>query len=337
MHVEGLYVPLLTPLSPDGAVDTDAVRGHVERLLAAGIDGVVALGTTGEFADLTADERAAVVAATVDAVGGRVPVLAGAGGVGTAEARAHARAAADAGADGVLVLPPLYWKLGPDGLVRHFAGVAEATGLPLLLYDFPALSGTPLTPPVVAQVAAAVPRIAGIKLSGPELRVVHGALTGAKAADPRFSVMVGAADLALPALLAGADGMIAAIANVDPTPLIGLRAAVRAGDLETAVRHHARVLALLSVPALSSPPILALKAAARACGSPLEPVVRTIPDDADGVIARATELALRAGRGGAGDDDAVASGVLRRVQGVVGSSHGGITGAPVAGEDRDAD
>jgi len=291
MRIAGLYVPLLTPLRADGSVATEAIDGHVGRLLAAGVDGVVALGTTGEFADLTGSERATVVAATVDAVAHRVPVLAGVGGIGTAEACAHARAAADAGADGLLALPPLYWKLGEDGLVRHFLAVATATDLPTLLYDYPALAGTALLPALVRRIAEEAPDVVGIKLSGPELRAVHGVLSGAKTRDPGFSVMVGAADLAFPALVAGADGMIAALGNVAPEPLAALHAAVRDGELDQAARHHARILALLEIPALSTPPILALKAAARAAGSPLEPVVRTPPDDADAVIRRATDRA----------------------------------------------
>lgn len=291
VRIGGFCVPLLTPLATDGALATDAIKGHVERLLAAGVDGVVALGTTGEFADLTGPERRAVVAATVAAVGHRVTVLAGVGGTGTAEACDHARAAAEAGADGLLALPPLYWKLGEGGLVRHFAAVAAATELPVLLYDFPALAGTALSPSLVARVVDEVPGVAGIKLSGPELRTVHAILADVKRRDPGFSVMVGAADLALPALMAGADGMIAALGNVAPEPLAALRAAVREGDLDKAARHHARILELLAIPAQSSPPILALKAAAAACGSPLQPVVRTAPDDPEAAIARATDLA----------------------------------------------
>lgn len=287
----GLYVPLLTPLTADGSLDPGAVAPHVERLLAGGADGIVALGTTGEFADLTADERAEVVASVVAAVAGRVPVLVGVGAVGTTGACAHARAAAGAGADGVLALPPLYWKLGEGGIVRHFAAVAASTALPVLLYDFPSLSGSPLSPVLVERVAREVPGVAGIKLSGPELRTVHGVLARVKAFQPDFSVMVGAAELAFPALAAGADGMIAAIANVDPQPLAGLLAAVAAGRFDEAARLHARVLDLLAIPAQSAPPVLALKAGARVWGSPLETVVRTPPDDPDAAVVRATQRA----------------------------------------------
>lgn len=291
--MRGLYVPLLTPLHADGTLDTGAVAGHVDRLLAGGVDGVVALGTTGEFADLTGSERSAVASATVAAVAGRVPVLVGVGAVGTTEACEHARAAADAGAAGLLALPPLYWKLGEGGVVRHFDAVASATDLPVLLYDFPALSGTPLTAALVDRIAREVPGIAGIKLSGPELRTVHGVIAAARARDGNFDVVVGAAELAFPALVAGADGMIAAIANVAPEPLAALYAAVATGALDEAGRHHARILELLAIPAQSSPPVLALKAAAREWGSPLQSVVRTPPDDPRGAVERARQCAGR--------------------------------------------
>lgn len=292
MRIRGVYVPLLTPMRARGDLALDAVAPCVERLVAAGVDGLVALGTTGEFADLTGSERAAVTGSVVEAAGGRVPVLAGVGAVGTAEACEHARAASAAGADGLLALPPLYWKLGDDALVAHFSRVAGASDVPLVLYDFPSLSGTPLLPPLVERVVAEVPGVAGVKLSGSELRVAHGILARVKRRRPDFAVMMGAVDLVLPALVAGADGTIAAVANVAPRLLVDLVAAFEAGDLETASTLHRRVLELLAVPRLSVPPVLALKAAAAACGAAIEPVVRTPPAGARDAIEQAGALAV---------------------------------------------
>jgi dihydrodipicolinate synthase/N-acetylneuraminate lyase len=291
VDVRGLYVALLTPLHPDGSLDLDGIAGHVERMLAGGVDGFVALGTTGEFADLTPPERRAVTEATLDAVAGRARVYVGVGAVGTAEACEHARSAADAGADGLLSLPPLYWKLPEDGLLAHFEQVAAATDLPLLLYDFPSLAGTALTPRLVDRVAREIPQVVGIKLSGPELRTAHAVLDLTKSHRSDFSVMLGAAELILPAMLAGADGTIAAIPNVDPRPVAGLLKAVAADDLGAAARHHRRILDLLAITALAAPPVLALKAAAQALGSPVEPHVRTAPPNPDDVVARARRLA----------------------------------------------
>ncbi|CAN5348871.1 dihydrodipicolinate synthase family protein [soil metagenome] len=289
-RIAGLYVPLLTPMRAEGAVDTAAVAPHVERLLAGDVDGFVSLGTTGEFADLTGRERERVLAATLDAVGGRRPVLAGVGAVGTAEACEHARAAERAGADAVLSLPPLYWKLDDAGLFRHFATVASATALPLVLYDFPSLAGVGLSPALVERLARSLPQVVGIKASGDRLATVHGLLARVKPVRPGFRVLVGSAGFALPAMLAGADGVIAALANVAPRPLAGIIAAVAAGDLDVAARHHRHVLRLAAVERLGSPTVLGLKAAAAACGAPLEPSVRTPPADPEGVVARAGKL-----------------------------------------------
>jgi 4-hydroxy-tetrahydrodipicolinate synthase len=290
VHLGGVFVPLLTPMRGDGQVDVGRLPDHIERLFAAGIDGVVPLGTTGEFADLTAGERARVVEATVDGAAGRMPVVAGVGATGTTEACEHARAAADVGADAVLALPPLYWKLGPDGILRHYEAVCAATDLPVVLYDFPALSGTPLQPALVARLADAFEQVAGIKISRSELRIAHEVVARTRGRDD-FAVLVGAAELVLPGLLGGIDGTFAAIANVDPATVVALVSAFREGDLHTAHDAHARVLRLLALPALASPPILALKVAAAVAGSPIEPVVRTRPDAPDEVVARAGALA----------------------------------------------
>lgn len=278
MPLTGLLVPLLTPLTADGALDPAAVAGHVDRLLdLAPLDGVVALGTTGEFADLTADERDEIVAATVEAVRGRVPVVAGIGGLGTTEAIAHAERAVARGADAVLALPPLYWKLDDEGVFRHYAALAQAVPVPLLLYDYPALSGTPLSPSLVARAARELPTAVGVKQSGPELRTTTATVALTRPGRPEFAVLTGAADHLLPALLAGAHGAIAAIGNVDPRPLVQLLEAHRAGDLAEAAARHREVLDLLDIPGLCKPPVLALKAAAAVLGSPLRSVVRTPP------------------------------------------------------------
>jgi 2-dehydro-3-deoxy-D-pentonate aldolase len=295
MHVRGLYVALVTPMRADGSLDLEAVAGHVERMLAQGADGFVALGTTGEFADLTPRERHAVAEATIDAAAGRAPVLVGVGAVGTTEACEHARAAADAGADGLLSLPPLYWKLADAGLLAHFEQVAGATDLPLLLYDFPSLAGTALTPDLVARVARDIEGVVGIKLSGAELRKAHAVLGLVKPQRPDFSVMIGAAELIMPAVLAGADGAIAALPNIDPRPVARLLRCLAHDDHVGAAQQHRRILEMLAITGLASPPILALKAAAQACGSPLHAQVRTPPADPDRVVAEATRLAAALG------------------------------------------
>lgn len=278
LDVAGLYVALLTPFDAVGDLDHASLRGLVEHTLAGGVDGVVALGTTGEFADLTSDERRAVLETTVAAVGGRVPVVAGIGALGTAEACGHAVAAERAGVDGVLALPPLFWKLDDAELFEHFAAVAAATGLPVLLYDIPVFTGATLSAELVRRVAEELPSVVGIKLTVGDFRSVERVLTAVKPVRPDFSVTVGFEDLGLSALLAGADGLISGLANVCAPTLRALVRAVAAGDLEAATSAHGEVLRLFPVYFQANPPVLALKALARAFGVDIRPRVRSRHD-----------------------------------------------------------
>jgi 4-hydroxy-tetrahydrodipicolinate synthase len=278
VKVSGLFVALLTPFNAEGDLDPAALSGLVEHTLRGGVDGVVALGTTGEFADLTPEERLVVLETTVAAVRGRVPVIAGIGALSTTEACRHAAVAEQAGADAVLSLPPLFWKLDDDELFEHFAAVARATKLPVLLYDIPVFAGTSLSPALVRRVAEELPSVVGIKLTVTDFRSVSSILTAVKPVRPEFSVTVGFEDLGLPALLSGADGLISGMANFDAPTLRSLIDAVVKDDLTAAARAHADVLRLFPVYFQANPPILALKVLAGALGVPLAPTVRTRHD-----------------------------------------------------------
>ena len=278
MKVSGLFVALLTPFDSSGRVDRASLAGLVEHALRGGVDGVVALGTTGEFADLTQAERLAVVETTVAAVRGRVPVVVGIGALGTAEACASAVVAQEAGADAVLSLPPLFWKLDDAELFEHFAAVARATELPVLLYDIPVFAGAAMSPALVRRIAEELPSVVGIKLTVSDFRSVAGVLAAVKPVRPDFSVTVGFEDLGMGAMLAGADGFISGLANFAAPTLRGLVDAVRAGDVAAAAVAHAEVLRVFPVYFQSNPPILALKVLAKAFGVDIEPRVRSRHD-----------------------------------------------------------
>jgi 4-hydroxy-tetrahydrodipicolinate synthase len=135
---------MVTPMTPDGALDETSVVAVAEHLVAHGHDGIVVNGTTGESPTLSADESIRMVRLVVEAVGDRVTVVAGVGSNDTAHSIAMARRAADAGAAGLLVVTPYYNKPTQPGLVAHFTAVADVTGLPVLLYDIPGRTGTPI-------------------------------------------------------------------------------------------------------------------------------------------------------------------------------------------------
>ena len=159
MRFQGVYTALVTPFAADGSVDWPAFEALLERQVAAGVAGVVAVGTTAESPTLSKDEKHAVIAACVRLVRGRCQVVAGTGSNNTAESVAETRWAKDAGADACLVVNPYYNQPSQAGLVAHMTAVA-AVGLPVVLYNIPGRSGVALTTATIAQCVVAL-RVGG--------------------------------------------------------------------------------------------------------------------------------------------------------------------------------
>src|SRR3990167_718531 len=150
--IEGCLTAIVTPFR-DGLVDFEALARLVEWQIEQGIDGIVAVGTTGESATLAVDEHVAVIAAVVKAARGRVPVVAGAGGNATAEALELTKASEDAGADALLHVTPYYNRPNQEGLFRRFEAVARSTKLPIILYNVPTRTGCDLLTDTVVRLA----------------------------------------------------------------------------------------------------------------------------------------------------------------------------------------
>jgi 4-hydroxy-tetrahydrodipicolinate synthase len=265
MRLSGLWPALLTPLTEGGAVDRPALTALVEDLVLRRVDGVVPLGSTGEFTEFTAQERRDILETVVAAVDRRVPVLAGVSGLSTAETCGHARIAAEAGADAVLALPPMYWKVPDDRIFDHFVSVADAAGLPVVVYDFPGLTAQPLTPALLQRLAVEEPRVIGAKLTVRDVTAVTAALAATRPHRPDFSIVTGFEDLIPAAIWAGADGAISGMANVIPDELVALVNALKKGQPDS-TEHHRVVMADFDVYGLSAPAIPGIKAAAAAMG-----------------------------------------------------------------------
>ena len=160
----GLMPAMVTPFDERGEVDLQAAEAVVERFIEAGVDGISPLGSTGEFSHLLHEERRGFAEGVTTIVAGRVPVVVGVGATGTREAVDLARHAEGAGADGVLVVSPFYWTVGEEALFAHFAAVAGAVGIPVLIYNLPLLTGVvDLPPSLVARVASECPNVVGLK------------------------------------------------------------------------------------------------------------------------------------------------------------------------------
>ena len=270
----GLMPAMVTPFDERGEVDLEAAEAVVERFVAAGVSGISPLGSTGEFSHLLFEERKRFAQEIVGIVGGRVPLVVGVGATGTGEGVGLARHVEEVGGDGVLVVSPFYWKAGEDALFEHFAAVARAVGIPVLIYNLPLLTGIDLSPGLVARVAGECPNVVGLKDTVTEYSHTVNVLREVKPKRPDFSVLAGFEDLILPSVLAGGDGSICGLANVVPELFVEMVRRAQNGELEKAAEMHRRVLSLLALGGLGDTPLGAIKLAMNVLGVPISPTVR---------------------------------------------------------------
>ena len=237
----GSFTALVTPFSRDGSLDKDTFRKLVEWQIAEGTNGVVPVGTTGESPTLSHDEHRAVVELCVEAVGGRIPVIAGAGSNNTTEAISLAQHAEKAGADAVLVVTPYYNKPTQRGLYAHFAAIAKATALPIIIYNIPPRSVIDMTPETMGQLAADFSNIVGVKdATGKIERVSEQRITCGK----QFIQLSGEDASALGFNAHGGVGAISVTSNVAPRLCSEFQAASLAGDRDRALELQDRLMPL---------------------------------------------------------------------------------------------
>ena len=235
MFLQGSMTALATPFTPDG-LDQDRFEDLVEAQIGAGTDGLVPCGTTGEAATLTAGERHRLIRICVECAAGTVPVIAGTGTSCTATTIEQTRAAKNAGADAALIVTPPYSRPTQEGLYRHYAAVASAVDIPILLYNVPKRTGVDLHFSTVEQLAR-IPSIVGIKDASGDLdrpRVT------ALVAGPRFLQFCGEDANAVTFNLAGGRGCISVVANVVPALCRDLQRACRVKDWSRAraIQHR---------------------------------------------------------------------------------------------------
>ncbi|MCZ1007182.1 4-hydroxy-tetrahydrodipicolinate synthase [Streptomyces sp. NBC_00400] len=227
---------MVTPFTPDGALDLDGAQRLAAHLVDAGNDGLVVNGTTGESPTTSDAEKAQLVRAVVDAVGDRAFVVAGAGTNDTRHSLELARAAQDAGAHGLLAVTPYYSKPPQEGLLRHFTAIADATDLPVMLYDIPGRSGVPINTETIVRLAEH-PRIVANKDA-------KGDLGRASWAIARSSLAWYSGDdmLNLPLLSVGAVGFVSVVGHVVTPELRALLDAHLNGDVTKATEIHQKLL-----------------------------------------------------------------------------------------------
>ena len=237
----GVGTALITPFTRTGALDEPGIKRLARRQIDAGIHFLVPCGTTGETPTLSAAERRRVVELVVDEAGGRVPVVAGAGGYDTKEVVHAARDMQQAGATALLSVTPYYNKPTPEGLFQHFSAIAEATPLPIILYNVPGRTGCNIDPATCAKLAT-IPNVVAVKEASGNIQQM---VELCRAVPDNFLVLSGDDALTLPLMAVGGRGLISVASNEIPGEMVQMVEAAERGDYVAARAVHRRILPLM--------------------------------------------------------------------------------------------
>jgi 1-pyrroline-4-hydroxy-2-carboxylate deaminase len=242
---KGVFPAVTTQVREDLTIDLAETQRVVDDLIRDGVTGLIALGTVGENNSLDHDEKVSVLSAIVEVTAGRVPVVTGVSEYDTRRAVRYAKAAEKAGADGLMLLPPMVYVPKPHELVAHFQGVAEQTGLPIMLYNNPPAYRTSIDNDVLAALVD-VKNIVAVKESAPDTR----RFTDLRNAfGDRYTLFAGLDDVALEGLFLGAQGWVSGLTNAFPKESVELVAAFDRGDHAKALEIYRWFMPLLHLDA----------------------------------------------------------------------------------------
>lgn len=235
MKINGTITAMVTPFAKNGEVDYGRLSSIVEAQIAGGVEGICAVGTSGESPTLSPDEHHKVIEKTIEFAAGKLAVVAGTGANSTAEAVSLTKAVVSmGGADATLQVTPYYNKPNSEGLYRHFMTVADL-GLPVILYNVPGRAGKEIPLDVVVRLAAH-PNVVAIKEAAGSVDRI----SAIKNAIPNFTVLSGDDSLTLPMISVGAEGVISVASNVIPREMSDMVRLALAGDFAKAREYHAK-------------------------------------------------------------------------------------------------
>ena len=257
----GMATAIITPMKGDGAVDYEAMGRFIDFQIENGINALVVMGTTGENATLEPEEQKEVIAFTVKKTAGRVPVIAGTGTNNTAHVLENTKNACAVGVDGILVVTPYYNKATQAGLIKHFTMIADASEVPVILYNVPGRTGCALAPKTIAALAEH-PNIVGLKEATGNMSQMVEIMN---LCGDKIDVYSGEDALTVPMMAMGAAGTISVLSNILPAEAVAMTDACKAGDFKTAAAMQCKFLPLINALFSQVNPI-PVKAAAAALG-----------------------------------------------------------------------
>ena len=277
LEVRGIIPAMVTPLNKNEELDENGLRKLVSYLIDSGVHGVFVCGSQGESFALEKEEKKRAIKVTVDEANGRVPVYAGTGDITTKSVIELSRYSEDVGADAVSVVSPFFIRPTQDELYQHYEDVAEAVGIPVLLYNNPGRTGVDLNAPTVARLAE-IENIVGIKDSSGDLTITAEYI---RSCPEDFAVIAGRDSLILATLVYGGKGAIAATANAVPKLVVGIYESFIRGDIEKARELQFKLLPLRLAFKLGTFPIV-VKEAMNILGRPGGPAkspVKHFPEE----------------------------------------------------------
>lgn len=247
----GVFTALVTPFLENGQVDEPALKKLVEDQIAAGVSGLVPMGTTGESPTLSHEEHLAIIGKVIQWTAKKVPVIAGAGSNSTEEALFLAKRAKELGADATLQVVPYYNKPSQEGMYRHFMTVADKVDLPMIIYNIAGRTGKNMETDTLIRLAQHK-NIVGVKEASGDMSQMMDVLSR-RPAD--FCVLSGDDNLTLPLLALGGDGVISVASHLIPGPMVEMGQAVASGDWTRAREIHYRFLSLFKSMFIDTNPI----------------------------------------------------------------------------------
>ncbi|MDG0062021.1 dihydrodipicolinate synthase family protein [Priestia sp. YIM B13545] len=262
----GVIPPVPTILYEDGRIDEKGMGNLIDFLIDSKVDGLFFLGSGGEFSQMSVELRKEVAEFVTRYINGRIPVLIGTGTPSTKETISLSLHAQEIGADGIVVINPYYWPLTEESLFQHYAEIAENINMPIVLYNFPALTGKDLSPEFVLKLVRAFPNIVGIKDTVDAVGHTREMILTVKSEKPDFAVFSGYDDHFLNTLSLGGDGSIPLTASFVPEYSTGIYRAFKQGNYGEAIELHRKLAPLPLLYKLDSPFMNVAKEAIRLRG-----------------------------------------------------------------------
>ncbi len=254
-----MITAMVTPFTPDLELDLPRAQELAVKLVEDGSDALVVCGTTGESPTVFYPQKIELFKAVIEAVGGRIPVIANAGDNCTADSVDFARDVSRLGVDGIIAVVPYYNKPPQEGLYRHFRSIAEAVDLPVILYNIPGRCVINMEPSTILRLAHDVENIVGLKQANPDLSQAAAVIDGA---PEGFEVFSGDDELTLPMMGLGGTGVISVVSHVAGSRFKEMVEAQAAGNHTRALRVHLELMPLMKVLFITSNPIMVKKALA---------------------------------------------------------------------------